>query len=161
MNKYLMSVNIDRCIGCQACEVTCKQEFNLPVGPKFIWINKDGPKKVEGKICTDYIPIYCDQCEDPECVEACPENAIIKRPDGIVMVIKEKCTGCRLCVAACPIGAPQFIPNENVVGFCNYCAHRIDEGLEPACVVICPSKCIYFGEVEDVKERMRERGLKT
>lgn len=158
MNKYTLVVDTKRCIGCQACEVVCKQEFNLPVGPKFISVKKDGPKKIGDKISTDYVPIYCDHCDDAECIKACPVNAIIKRPDGIVVVVKEKCTGCKLCIAACPIGVPQYIPNENVVGFCDYCVHRVDVGLEPACVIVCPSKCMYFGEIDVVEKRMREHG---
>lgn len=150
MKRYTLKVDTKRCIGCQACEIACKQEFNLPVGPRWIKVDKVGPRYNGDKLEMEFVPFFCTHCDDPECIEACPEGAIYKRPDGIVLVEKSKCTGCKLCIEACPTKAPQFNPEEGVVGFCTLCSHRIDENLEPVCKLVCPAKCIYFGDIKEV-----------
>lgn len=160
MAQYKLAVDVERCIGCHSCEVACKQEFNLPVGPQWIRVIKVGPRKIGKKLKMDFVPIFCKHCEKPPCIKVCPENALRKRPDGIVLVDKEKCTGCQLCIDACPINAPQLNPDEGVVGFCNFCAHRIDDGLEPICKIVCPARCIYFGDVNEINKMMQEKKVK-
>jgi len=158
MTKYTMKVDLKRCVGCQACEVTCKQEFSLPVGPRWIRVDQHGPNRKGDGLEMTFVPVYCLHCDDPKCLAVCPEKAITQRADGIVLVDKAKCTGCKLCIEACPIQAPQFNPEEGVVGFCNYCAHRVDQGLQPACTLVCPARCMYFGDVAEVDKRMQSAG---
>jgi Fe-S-cluster-containing dehydrogenase component len=157
MSSLTMKVDTKRCIGCQACEVVCKQEYDLPVGPRWIRVEKIGPRKNGEKLEMQFVPVYCEHCADPLCVKVCPEGAISKRSDGIVLVDSSKCTGCKLCIDACPSHAPQFNPEQGVVGFCNYCVHRVDQGLAPACTLACPARCMYFGEVDEVERRMKEK----
>lgn len=160
MAKYKLQIDTKRCIGCHSCEVACKAEFNLPVGPQLIRVVRVGPKKVGKKFEMEFVPVFCKHCENPLCMKACPENALVKRPDGILVVDKKKCTGCQLCVDACPIYAPQLNPEEGVVALCDLCAHRIDKGLEPVCKLVCPARCVYFGEVSEVNKIMQEKKVK-
>ena len=119
----------------------------------------------------DIYPVLCNQCDNPPCVAACPTGATFKREDGIVLIDWEKCTGCRYCMAACPYGArslmqteepqeyhnPNAIPPGNVrfrppsgkVDKCTFCAHLVDQGLEPACVAACPAEARVFGDRDD------------
>ncbi len=159
MAEYKLMVDTKRCIGCHACELACKQEFNLPVGPQLIRVVRIGPRKVGKKLKMDFVPVFCKHCEDAPCIKACPENAIGKRKDGIVVIDKEKCIGCQLCIEACPVNAPQLIREEGVVLLCDLCAHRIDEGLEPICKLVCPAKCIYFGPSNEINKIVQEKKL--
>lgn len=158
--KYKLQADVKKCIGCHSCEIACKQEFNLPVGPMPIRVVKIGPRKTDGGLRTDYVPVFCKHCEDAPCIKACPEHALYKRPDGIVMVNKEKCIGCQLCIDACPINAPQFNPELGKIELCNLCAHRIDRGEKPLCVLVCPARCLYFGETTEINKKMQEIKVK-
>ncbi|MFH1821025.1 MAG: 4Fe-4S dicluster domain-containing protein, partial [Methanobacteriota archaeon] len=97
MARYKLQVDTKKCIGCHSCEIACKQEFNLPVGPMPIRVLKIGPQKVKGELKTHYVPVFCKHCEDAPCIKACPEEALQKRDDGLVIVNKDKCTGCQIC----------------------------------------------------------------
>ena len=160
MAKYKLQVDVKKCVGCHSCEVACKQEFNLPVGPMPIRVLKIGPRKVKGELRTDYVPVFCKHCEDASCIKACPEDALYKRADGIVLVNKDKCTGCQICIDACPINAPSFNPESGKVELCNLCAQRIDNGEKPLCVLVCPARCMYFGESNEINKMMQERKVK-
>ncbi len=91
----------------------------------------------------------CMQCNNPPCMDACPEEAIYKRKDGIVLVDEEKCTGCQLCIPACPYDALTYDDQRDVIVKCTLCHHRIDKGLEPFCVVCCEDDAIFFGDLND------------
>jgi Fe-S-cluster-containing dehydrogenase component len=157
MTKYKLQADVSKCIGCHSCEVACKQEFNLPVGPMPMRVLKIGPRIIKDELRTDYVPVFCKHCDDAPCIQACPEGALYKRDDGIVLVNKEKCTGCKICIDACPIKAPQFNPETNKIELCNFCAHRFDKGEQPSCVIVCPARCLYFGEPSEVDKKIREK----
>jgi Fe-S-cluster-containing dehydrogenase component len=156
MGRYSVLVDFDLCYGCQACQIACKAEFNLSAGTNRIRV-VDVTREVGGKLRKDFIPVRCMHCTKPACLDACPEQAISQRADGIVMIDGTRCTGCKLCIEACPVGAPQINPETNVVEKCSLCAHRIDKGLAPACTLVCPTKAIQFGETNQVIEAKRAR----
>jgi Fe-S-cluster-containing dehydrogenase component/formate-dependent nitrite reductase membrane component NrfD len=91
----------------------------------------------------------CNQCADAPCVAACPTQAMYRRPDGIVDFDKEICVGCKACIAACPYDAIFINPEDNSAEKCNLCAHRLEIGLEPACVTVCPTQAILVGDLND------------
>jgi tetrathionate reductase subunit B len=97
----------------------------------------------------DFLPKLCNHCENPLCVDSCPEDAIQKRDDGIVILDQELCTGCQLCITACPYGIIVFEEEINLAGKCNFCAHRVDQGLEPFCVICCEGQALFFGDLDD------------
>jgi len=141
------------CWGCKTCEVACKQEMKAPVGVKLIGVGEDGPKIVNGTPTFTYRINICKHCDEPPCADACPEEAIIKRSDGIVVMDYDLCSGCQLCIEACPYDAIDFDHNKSIAQKCNLCHHRVDRRLIPACADnICLAHCIYFGDPNTIKK---------
>ena len=161
MSQYALLIDYKYCFDCKACEVACKQENNLPVGPRWIQVITVGPRKIGEKLLVDFIPVTCRHCAQPPCVDACPTDAIIKRQDGIVDIYPELCNGCMACIPTCPFSALQYNPEKNVVEKCNMCLDRVERGQKPACVQACPSKAIYFGETNDIIQQMRQQRART
>jgi len=157
MAKYSLLVDIDLCIGCQACEIACKQENDVAVGIRWVQVVQVGPKEVGGKLSMSFIPMRCKHCAKPACMDACPTEAITQRTDGIVEINPSLCTGCKACIEACPFGAPQLNPETDTVEWCTMCVHRVDKGLEPACVLACPTGAIDFGNTNRLSELKREK----
>ena len=91
----------------------------------------------------------CNQCADAPCVEICPTTAMFQRPDGIVDFDRSRCIGCQACMAACPYDAIYIDPVSHSAEKCNFCTNRIDRGLQPACVTVCPTQAIFVGNLED------------
>ena len=141
MEKILLTFKKKACMGCHACEVACKQEHELGVGPRLV--------RVIEKI-SDYIPIYCHHCAKPPCREACPVDAITRNEQGIVLINNDLCIGCKECLQACPFGAMQFEDNQEIAMKCDLCADRVGAGEQPACVGVCPTGCIYFGGKQNI-----------
>ena len=165
MNQKNIFVDLAYCIGCQACEVACKQEHDIPVGIKWINVVKVGPRMVGDKLQMDFVPMRCRHCAKAPCIDACPEKAISKRLDGIVLINKDLCTGCMVCAEACPFSSIQLNAETQVAEKCTLCVHRIDAGLEPACVRACPSQCMYFGDINELvrihQARQAERAVEN
>jgi molybdopterin-containing oxidoreductase family iron-sulfur binding subunit len=157
MEKKSVLVDMDLCYGCFSCEVGCKQEHGLPAGINFITVHQVGPTRIGGKLKMDFVPMACKHCGKPACVEACPEDAIYKRSDGIVLISEEKCTGCQICMEACPFGAPQYVVDKGIVQKCDLCVDRIDRGQVPACVHHCPTGALVFGNPNNLSDRMQKR----
>jgi len=136
------------CIGCHACSTACKSENLVPLS-----VNRTYVKYVDVGIFPDArrnIQVTrCNQCKEPPCTFACPTAAMYQREDGIVDFDKSICIGCKACIAACPYDAIFINPEDHSAEKCNFCAHRLDVGLEPACVVVCPTEAILIGDLED------------
>ena len=146
--KYGFVIDNRKCIGCHACTTACKSEHNVPVGVNRTWV-----KQVEKGEFPDSRRLFsvmrCNHCTDAPCVEICPTEALFVREDGIVDFDKDRCIGCKSCMQACPYDALYIDPETSTAAKCNYCAHRIDVGLEPACVNVCPEHAIISGDMED------------
>jgi len=144
-----------RCIGCHACSTACKSENAVPVG-----VNRTYVKAVDvGQFPAArraFQVTRCNQCEHPPCVEACPTSAMFQRKDGIVDFDKDICIGCRACIAACPYDAIFINPEDHSAEKCNFCAHRLEVGLEPACVVVCPTEAIMIGNLRDPESKVSQ-----
>ena len=161
MAKYSLLVDIDRCIGCQSCELACKQENNVPVGVRRVKVIQVGPRKVAGKLTMSFVPMRCKHCAQPACLAACPTKAITQRADGIVVVNPGLCNGCEACIEACPFGAPQINSETNTAEWCTMCLHRLDQGLKPACLLVCPTQAILLADTNRLSELKREKYAKS
>ena len=146
-------VDQTRCIGCHACTTACKSENEVPLSVTRTYV-----KYVDTGIFPEarrsFQVTRCNQCEAPPCVAACPTSAMFKRADGIVDFDKSACIGCKACIAACPYDAIFINPSDGAAEKCNFCAHRIDIGLEPACVVVCPTEALLVGDMNDPSSKV-------
>jgi tetrathionate reductase subunit B len=150
MKRFALIIDHEACWGCRACEVACKQEFNTPEGVRLIAIREDGPRPVDGRLHFSFFVNACRHCDEPPCAAACPEDAIEKRGNGIVVLDGDACTGCRICISECPYEAIAFDPEKGIARKCNLCHHRVDRGLVPACADnVCLAHCIHFGDPDD------------
>lgn len=147
MTTYALEIDQAACWGCKTCEVACKQENGTADGIKLITVSDDGPELIDGKLHFVFRVNLCRHCDDPPCADACSEEAIAKRSDGIVVMDYDRCTGCQACREACPYDAIDFDPQKGVAQKCNLCHHRVDHGLIPACADnVCLAHCIDFAE---------------
>lgn len=151
--RWVKVIDQTRCIGCHACTTACKSENEVPIGVTRTYV-----KAVDTGTFPNARRAFqvtrCNQCSDAPCVAACPTAAMFRRPDGIVDFDKSACIGCKACIAACPYDAIFINPADHSAEKCNFCAHRIDGGLEPACVVVCPTQAILVGDLNDASSRV-------
>jgi Fe-S-cluster-containing dehydrogenase component/formate-dependent nitrite reductase membrane component NrfD len=151
--NYGFVIDLKKCIGCHACTIACKAEHDIPVGVNRCWV-----KTVEKGTFPDtqrlFLPVLCNQCEEAPCMNICPTSALYKRPDGIVDLYGEICIGCRACMAACPYDQLFIDPNTRTAEKCNFCANRVENELQPACVSVCPTECRIFGDLDDPKSEV-------
>ena len=142
---WVKIIDQQRCIGCHACSVACKAENDVPLG-----VHRTFVKEVEvgrfPNVARSFQVTRCNQCEDAPCTSVCPTRAMYRRPDGIVDFDRAICIGCKACLNACPYDAIYIDPVSQSAEKCNFCAHRIDRGLEPACVSVCPTEAIIVGD---------------
>ena len=130
------------CMGCHTCEIACKQEHGLGVGPRLVRVLEKSP---------DFIPIYCRHCKEASCMEACPVDAISRNEQDIVLIDDDLCIGCRDCLEACPYGAMQFEDRREIAVKCDLCRHRLDDNKQPACIGVCPTGCISLGNLKGLE----------
>ncbi|HEY6045981.1 MAG TPA: 4Fe-4S dicluster domain-containing protein [Pyrinomonadaceae bacterium] len=146
--QWAKVIDHTRCIGCHACTTACKSENVVPLGVTRTYV-KHVDVGVFPQVRRAHQVTRCNQCAHAPCVTACPTAAMFKRADGIVDFDKSICIGCKACMAACPYDAIFINPEDHSAEKCNFCAHRIDVGLEPACVVVCPTQAILIGDMND------------
>lgn len=146
--RWAKIIDQTRCIGCHACTTACKSENEVPLGVTRTYV-KNVDVGVFPEARRNFQVTRCNQCTDAPCVAACPTSAMFTREDGIVDFDKQACIGCKACIAACPYDAIFINPEDHSAEKCNFCAHRIDMGLEPACSVVCPVEAILVGDLND------------
>jgi molybdopterin-containing oxidoreductase family iron-sulfur binding subunit len=190
---FAYALDISRCIGCRRCVYACVAENNQSRDPQIHWIRVFEMEKEKGVDFSHadpyyqhdqvpdenhfYIPVGCQQCENPPCTKVCPTGATWAEKDGIVVIDYDWCIGCRYCMAACPYGARHFnwaqpgIPEneinpdthylgnrprpKGVVEKCTFCIQRSREGRYPACVEVCPVGARKFGNILDADSEIR------
>lgn len=151
MGKYALVIDHESCWGCKTCEVACKQENRADEGIKLIHVSEEGLKLGDGGLDFTFQVNVCRHCDDPPCAESCPEAAIVKREDGIVVMDYGVCTGCEACIEICPYGAITLDREKGIAQKCNLCHHRVDQGLVPACADnVCLGHCIHFGDPNQI-----------
>jgi Fe-S-cluster-containing dehydrogenase component len=146
--RWVKLLDQNRCIGCHACTTACKSENEVPLGVTRTYVKSVDVGEFP-QVRRAFQVTRCNQCEDAPCAAACPTRAMYRREDGIVDFDKSICIGCKACMAACPYDAIFINPDDHSAEKCNMCAHRIDIGLEPACVTVCPTQAILVGDLND------------
>lgn len=178
LHLWAMVIDIVKCIGCRRCLNACKQENHVPSNLELnrTWleryeITEDGSLRVEfisrmelqpepgedAILKGFFVAKLCNQCANPPCVSVCPVNATFRTPDGVILVDKGRCIGCKYCVVACPYGARYLHPETKVVDKCTFCYHRITQGMPPACVQTCPTNARTFGNLKNPDDPVRQR----
>jgi molybdopterin-containing oxidoreductase family iron-sulfur binding subunit len=170
--RWGMLIDTTRCSPeCDVCVTACKQENHLPTSTAPTdpqWLRKVSLKDLKtGRSAS--VPVMCQHCAKPACVDVCPTGASFKRADGIVLVDRHICIGCRYCMMACPYKArsfvhapvtdqnPQVPRGKGCVEGCTLCVQRIDRGLLPACVEACPNQAMLFGDLNDPDSALAQR----
>jgi Fe-S-cluster-containing dehydrogenase component len=153
MTRLGMVIDTRRCVACMDCVVACKTENQTPEGMNRDWITQ----ALTGQFPTLQLTIRserCNHCDDPPCVSCCPTGAShVHDWGGVVLVTKEECIGCKACVASCPYDA-RYIHPEGYADKCTFCIQRIEKGQDPACVSVCPTRCMYFGDLDDASSEV-------
>jgi molybdopterin-containing oxidoreductase family iron-sulfur binding subunit/tetrathionate reductase subunit B len=150
-------IDLRRCIGCDTCVIACKVEHEVPLGSFRLRVLDSGgsatierPTGTFPKLSQFWVPTMCHNCVAAPCAQVCPANALERSPhDGLVKLDTDKCVGCRRCEEACPYDALSFDQASGVADKCDMCAGRRSEGLDPSCVVVCPTRAIHVGDLGD------------
>ncbi|MCQ3975190.1 MAG: 4Fe-4S ferredoxin [Anaerolineae bacterium] len=153
--NYGFVINNKTCIGCHACSTACKSENEVPLGVYRTWVKY--VEKGEYPHSRRYFQVTrCNHCANPPCARICPVTAMYQRHDGIVEFDPNVCIGCKACMQACPYDAIYLDPETHTAAKCHFCSHRTDIGLQPACVVVCPTQSIIAGDLDDPNSHIRQ-----
>jgi Fe-S-cluster-containing dehydrogenase component len=147
--RYGMLIDLTLCAQCSACTVACEALYGLPAGESGVHLRsfETGRFPAVERIT---LPVQCMHCQEPPCVQVCPTGATYRDPaTGTVQMDYERCVGCRYCMTACPYGARQFDEAQGTVAKCVFCASRVKQGLQPACVETCIGQARLFGDLDD------------
>lgn len=153
MTRYAIATDLNKCVGCLACSVSCKVVNNVPIGAFWNKVLRIGPNpRAAGGGFPEtelyFLPVQCQHCENPACVDVCPTEASHKMADGTVQIDKEKCIGCQFCAMACPYGVRYLNEEERVVEKCTLCEQKTAQGELPQCVAQCGGLARFFGDLD-------------
>lgn len=183
MTHYGMAIDQSRCIGCHACAMACKIANNLPAGVMYNRVLTVGSDYIDCASGTyeqpelEYLPMQCQHCENPACLSVCPTGATQKDPEtGVVYVDEELCIGCESCIQACPYeGVRTLVPSDPTyyldmevgeadapkhpgmtVEKCTFCRNLTARGEKPACMILCPGRARYWGDLDDPESEISQ-----
>lgn len=175
MTRLAIAINLDRCVGCHTCALSCKMQNNVPEG--MLWNRvltedcdvMDGALGTYPNVTRTFLPVACQHCQNAACQRVCPTGATYKDDKGRVEIDYDKCIGCRMCMSACPYNgvrsfnweepvfhmdyamgskdAPEH--QQHVVEKCTFCYHRTSQGIEPACMHLCVGRARFWGDLDD------------
>jgi Fe-S-cluster-containing dehydrogenase component len=172
-----MTLDVEECIGCGNCVRACQAENDVPDGFFRTWVERyhvsdfdiehpsvespDGaihgfPPATTGDGKWFFVPKLCNHCAHSPCVQVCPVGATFESPDGVVLVDRQYCLGCRYCVQACPYGCRYIHPQTQTVDKCTLCYHRITRGLTTACCEACPTGARKLADLKDPDDPVHE-----
>ncbi|MFY0686499.1 MAG: 4Fe-4S dicluster domain-containing protein [Cyclobacteriaceae bacterium] len=161
--RYAMVIDTKKCVGCSDCVVACQTENKVANGYSKSWITES----VSGQFPHSKLEFRserCNHCYNAPCVRTCPTGASFVAEGGVVLVKSQKCIGCGACVESCPYDA-RFMSQAGPTDKCTFCHPRITQGQNPACVDVCPTKCMYFGDIDDstseISQLLEQRQHKT
>jgi Fe-S-cluster-containing dehydrogenase component len=178
---WAMAIDVEKCIGCGNCVRACKEENDVPREPNYFrtWVERyhvrtedlehpdvDSPNggydgfpekyRVGDGAKSFFVPKLCNHCAHSPCVQVCPVGATFESPDGVVLVDKKYCMGCRYCVQACPYGCRYIDPRTRTVDKCSLCYHRITKGLTTACCEACPTGARQLADLKNPKDPIHD-----
>jgi tetrathionate reductase subunit B len=146
MTRYAMTIDLDRCVGCEACVVACKAANTVPDPLWRLIVTEQAGLGRDAAVT--FTHSQCFHCERPACTSVCPTGATYQDAKGVVQLDQVKCINCGDCVAACPYGARRYDEKLPAVQKCDFCPARLAAGLSPACVDVCPSQARHFGDLD-------------
>lgn len=161
--RLAMAIDTLKCVGCSDCVVACQIENDVPIGYCRDWI-VEKTVGVYPELSLEIRSERCNHCSNAPCVRCCPTIASYINDDGVVLVDPKNCIGCKACIASCPYDA-RFVHPEGYIDKCTFCIQRVEKRQDPACVAVCPTKCMYFGNTDDpnsgISKLIRTRKWKT
>ena len=158
MDKIVV-VNIDRCLACKSCEIACALVHSKSQVLEEAVAETPRPQRmVTVEAAGEFgVPIQCRHCEAPPCVEICPTGAIQRQSEqGPIVVDKELCIGCKLCILICPFGVLRIGPEGRAIIKCDMCLERLDKGQEPACIEACPTGALKLVSLKEMTKSKRK-----
>lgn len=153
MPRYGIAIDTTKCIGCHACRVACQNHNDLGHNQAFNSITQVDRGK-HPSFSKEFVPAQCNQCENAPCQRVCPTAAIYTSPEGVVLIRRERCVGCKYCIEACPYKVRILDHHEGIIVKCWFCYDMVSEGGEPACVTTCPTRVRIFGDLDDPSSRI-------
>ncbi len=161
--RYAAAIDTKKCVGCSDCVVACQIENNVSIGYCRDWIVEETVGTYPD-LSMEIRSERCNHCSNAPCIRCCPTGASHIADGGTVLVEQNECIGCKACIVSCPYDA-RYIHPGGYVDKCTFCMHRVEKGQEPACVVVCPTKCMTFGDVDDpnseISRILKQRKHKT
>lgn len=156
----IFDLDLDKCTACGACAVACMDQNDIWPDKGDQPFRRIGSLEKAGSSTVRYLSIACMHCDDAPCISACPTGCLRKDQNHLTVYDETLCIGCHSCAMACPYGAPSYGVTGKIRK-CTGCAVRVEYGMEPACVRVCPTKALVFLPEEEYEKKKPENSLRN